>query len=75
MRNSILRTLSVLACLGAMSAPLLLLPMFIADARSTTPAPDEAGRIKEALTQHDAHYVLRSYNRIPLQCASELHGA
>jgi len=74
MSNSILRTLSVLACLAAMSAPLLLLPMFIADARST-PAPDEASRIKEALTRHDAHYVLRSYNRIPLQCASELHGA
>jgi len=74
MRNSILRIFGLLACLGALSAPLLLLPMFVADARPM-PAPDEAGAIKEALTQHDAHYVLRSYNRIPLQCASELHGA
>jgi hypothetical protein len=74
MRDSILRILGLLACLGALSTPLLLLPIFVADARPT-PEPAEAGRIKEALTQHDVHYVLRSYNRIPLQCATELHGA
>jgi len=74
MRDSLSRTLSVLACLGALSVPLLLLPMFVADARPTA-APADAGRIKEALTQHDAHYVLRSYNRVPLQCATEVHGA
>jgi hypothetical protein len=74
MRDSLLKLLSLLACLGALAAPLLMLPMFVADAQPM-PGPAEAVKIEQALTQHDAHYVLRSYNRIPLQCATELHGA
>lgn len=74
MRASILGTVSVVACLGALSVPLLLVPMFVADAHSTEP-PADAGRIKQLLTEHDAHYVMRAYSRVPLQCATEVHGA
>ena len=65
--------LSVLGAVSALAVPLLLVPFFAAEAR--TEAPADAVRIKELLTQHDAHYVLRSYSRVPLQCATEVHGA
>ena len=70
----ILRTLSVLGALGALSVPLLLMPMFVAAARPAE-APADASRIRELLMQHDAHYVMRAYSRMPLQCATEVHGA
>ena len=64
---------SLLGAVAALAVPLLLVPMFTAEARAEVPA--DAGRIKELLTQHDAHYVMRAYSRVPLQCATEVHGA
>lgn len=66
--------LSVIGALSALAVPLLLVPMFVADARPIA-APADAGRIKELLREHDAQYVLRAYSRVPLQCATEVHGA
>jgi hypothetical protein len=74
MRQSIQRAAGLATCVLAVSTPLLLLPIFAADASSGT-APADASRIHQLLREHDARFVMRAYSRVPLQCASELHGA
>ncbi|MET0496745.1 MAG: hypothetical protein ABW106_00590 [Steroidobacteraceae bacterium] len=65
--------LSVLGAIVALAVPLLFVPLFAADAQAQAPA--DASLIKELLTQHNAPYVMRAYSRVPLQCATEVHGA
>lgn len=74
MRAAIMKMMGWLACLLALSLPLVLVPMFVADARPGA-APTDAHVIRESLTRHAAKYVMRAYSRLPLQYASELHGA
>ena len=63
MRQSILRGVGLLACLPALAT----------DANPSA-LPAEGSHLNQLLTGHDARYDMCAYRRLPLQCASKLHG-